>query len=61
MDELVLRFRAIFDKLNALKDALSDEQLKIYNDSLNKAKQKAIETFSNNESTLLELIEEVYR
>ena len=60
-NDLILRMRVIFDKLDALKDALSDDKLNIYNESLHKAKQKAIDTFSNNEPALLELIEELYR
>ena len=61
MEELVLRIKSLIDKLNALKDALSDEQLMIYNESLNKAKQKTIERFSNNDSVPQKLIDELYR
>lgn len=60
MDKLELLFAALSAKLSALKKALSDEQLEIYDAEIERIKQSFLESHSSLSPELLDYVEKLF-
>ena len=61
MDKLTIQFAAIYAKLNSLKTALNDEQLALYNATMEKSKTKCLSNVKEPTPALLKLIDELFQ